>query len=257
MDTHTIKILNQVAELLSTAKRTLLFTGAGVSTESGIPDFRGPQGLWKKVDPKLFTFQNYVSDPEIRKQSWKMRFGNKIWQAAPNPTHIAIAELEKMGICPIVVTQNIDGLHQKAGSTDVIELHGTLRETECLSCGARDKIERTLARVDAGDEDPACFSCSGILKVATISFGQNLRAEVLDRAFAEAARADLCFAIGSTLSVTPAAYIPLEVTQKGGYLIILNAEPTEMDGIATHIIQGKSGTLLPELVKKVRKKIPH
>lgn len=243
--------LDNVARQMAQAERTLVFTGAGVSTESGIPDFRGPQGLWKKVDPKLFTIQNYVADPEVRKLSWRTRVEGELFSAKPNPSHFAIARLEKLGVAPVVVTQNIDGLHQAAGSTDVIEVHGTVREIVCLDCGDRGPVEDTVARVEAGEEDPSCLCCGGILKVATISFGQQLEPEVIDRAFAEAERADVCLAAGSSLSVTPAAWVPARLAERGQALFIINEEPTELDDVAAALIPAKTGVALPALAERL------
>lgn len=244
-------LIDRVALWIAESERTLVFTGAGVSTESGIPDFRGPQGLWKRVDPKLFTIQNYVADPEIRRQSWARRLEGELFSADPNPSHRAIARLEALGRAPVVVTQNIDALHQAAGSGDVIELHGTVREVTCLDCGDRGPVEDTVTRVRAGEDDPECLLCGGILKVATISFGQQLEPDVIERAFAEAERADLCISAGSSLSVTPAAYIPARVAERGKPLAIINEEPTELDSIAAARIAGKTGAVLPRLAERV------
>ena len=232
----------------------MVFTGAGISTESGIPDFRGPDGLWKRVDPKLFTLQRYVSDPESRKTSWRMRLENPALTASPNAGHEAIVELEKMGKLSCLVTQNIDGLHQAAGSDPalVIEIHGTIHEVGCLSCGERAPMERALVRVRAGEEDPPCRTCGGILKSATISFGQNLVQDDLQRAYNEAERADLVLVAGSSLSVTPAAYIPLAGAQSGAKMVIVNGEATEHDASADIVIRGRTGTVLPELVRRAR-----
>lgn len=245
------EVLDEVMTAVARSRRTLVFTGAGISTESGIPDFRGPQGLWKRVDPNLFTIQNFVSDPEIRRRSWEMRLETRMWAAEPNAGHLAVAQLERLGVAPVVVTQNIDGLHQEAGSTDVIEVHGTTREYACLGCGDRGPIGDVLERVEAGDFDPRCATCGGILKSATISFGQSLDEAVLDRAFEEADRADLCLALGSTLSVVPAAYVPLTVARNGGTLVIVNEEDTDLDHVAAHKLRARTGTVLPRLADGV------
>lgn len=247
----TAALVGTIAQWVAGSQRTLVFTGAGISTESGIPDFRGPQGLWKKVDPKLFTIQNFVADPEIRRRSWQMRLDTAMWSAQPNDGHRGVARLEALGVAPVVVTQNIDGLHQEAGSTDVVEVHGTTREYMCLGCGARGPIAEVLALVEAGDFDPRCADCSGLLKSATISFGQSLDEAVLDRAFDEAARADVCLALGSTLSVVPAAYVPLEVARNGGRLVIVNDEATDLDEVAAVKVSDKTGTVLPMLADGV------
>lgn len=243
--------LEEVAHAVARSRRTLVFTGAGVSTESGIPDFRGPHGLWKRVDPNLFTIQNFLADPEIRRRSWEMRIETEMWTAAPNAGHRAIVRLERLGVAPVVVTQNIDGLHQDAGSTDVVEVHGTAREYACLDCGTRGPIGDVLERFEAGDHDPRCDDCGGLLKSATISFGQSLDAAVIDRAFAEADKADVCLALGSTLSVVPAAYVPLAVARNGGTLVIVNEEETDLDDIAAHKLSARTGALLPQLADRV------
>jgi NAD-dependent deacetylase len=236
------------------ARRVLVFTGAGVSTESGIPDFRGPDGLWKKVDPAIFTIGNYLADRSVRVRSWRNRLDGAIRHATPNDSHRAIVELQWRDVAPVVVTQNIDGLHQRAGSTDVIEVHGTIRDVVCMDCGDLNPADATFVRIEAGEDDPPCLRCGGILKVATISFGQELDPVVLDRAFAEAESADVCLACGSTLSVTPAALIPLRTVETGGRLVIVNAEPTELDAVATTVVRGRTGEVLPALVDALRRR---
>ena len=251
MNTSVEAALGIAARLIAASGRTMFFTGAGVSTESGIPDFRGPQGLWKTVDPKLFAIQNYVADADVRRLSWRSRLDGGLFTATPNPSHEAVVRLEKMGLAPVVVTQNIDGLHQSAGSTDVIEMHGTVRDVLCLDCGDRGAAQSTFDRVRAGDDDPTCLLCGGILKVATISFGQQLDPDVTHRAFAEADLADVCVAAGSSLSVMPAADVPARVAQRGMKLVIVNAEPTELDRAASAIVTAKTGFALPELADRV------
>lgn len=247
----TAALVDAIAQIVARSRRTLVFTGAGISTESGIPDFRGPQGLWKRVDPNLFTIQNFVADAEIRRRSWQMRIETDMWAAEPNAGHHAIVRLERLGVAPVVVTQNIDGLHQAAGSSDVIEIHGTTREFVCLGCGDRGPIGAVLERVEACDWDPRCDGCGGLLKTATISFGQNLDEAVLERAFGEARSADVCLALGSTLSVVPAAYVPLEVARRGGSLVIVNAEGTDLDDHAAVKVADRTGTVLPLLADRV------
>jgi NAD-dependent deacetylase len=227
-------------------------TGAGISTESGIPDFRGPQGVWTKNPEaeKMATLSHYVADPELRKRAWRARLESATWKARPNEGHRALVELERRGKLETLITQNVDGLHQIAGSSPerVVEIHGTLREAACLDCGDRAPMERTLARVQAGEEDPPCGSCGGILKSVTISFGQDLVAEDLRRAQRAALSCDLLLAIGSTLSVYPvAAVVPL-AHDAGARIVILNAEPTAMDDLADAILRGPIGVLLPRLV---------
>jgi NAD-dependent deacetylase len=243
--------VEDAAAIVAASRRTLVFTGAGVSTESGIPDFRGPQGLWKKVDPNLFTLQNYLADPAIRRAAWKMRVEDPVWTAQPNPSHHAIVHLERLGVAPVVVTQNVDGLHQAAGSSDVVEVHGSIHSVVCLACGWRGPMAGTLARVRGGEADPACEACGGILKSATIAFGQHLEPAVIERAFAQADAADVCVAAGSTLSVTPAAHVPMAVASNGGALVIVNEEPTELDHMAVAVVRARTGTALPRLAELV------
>ena len=237
-----------VVSWLREARRVLVFTGAGISTESGIPDFRGPNGLWTKVDPSRFTIQNFVADAEVRRESWQNRLHSTLEEARPNAGHRAVAELEQLGKVGTVVTQNIDGLHQLAGSRDVIELHGTTREAACLSCRRRLPIASVLDRVREGDVDPHCEICGGLLKTATISFGQALIEADLIRAHAEASACDLCLAAGSTLSVWPAAGVPLEARRSGARLVIVNDGDTELDEAASTVIRGRTGEVLPALV---------
>ena len=237
-----------VVSWLREARRVLVFTGAGISTESGIPDFRGPNGLWTRVDPSRFTIQNFVADSEVRRESWQNRLHSTLEEARPNAGHRAVAELEQLGKVGTVVTQNIDGLHQLAGSRDVIELHGTTREAACLSCRRRLPIASVLDRVREGDVDPHCEICGGLLKTATISFGQALIEADLIRAHAEASACDLCLAAGSTLSVWPAAGVPLEARRSGAWLVIVNDGDTELDEVASAVIRGRTGEVLPALV---------
>src|SRR3990172_2695375 len=218
------------------AERIVALTGAGISTESGIPDFRGPRGLWTRNPEaeKMATLQHYVADPEVRKHAWRSRLETVALRAQPNAGHHALVELERQGKLHALVTQNVDGLHQKAGSAKdlVIEIHGTLHEVVCLSCDERAPMERALARVEAGEEDPPCRSCGGILKSATISFGQALVGEDLARAERAARDCDLFFAVGTTLGVYPIACIAPVAKQCRAPVLILNAEPTEMDALA-------------------------
>ncbi len=247
--------LADVAGWLSDASQVVVLTGAGISTESGIPDFRGPQGVWTK-DPKAEKLSNihyYMSDPEIRVLAWQSRLEHPAWTAEPNAGHLALAELERKGRLHTLVTQNIDGLHQKAGTSPerIIEIHGTVREVVCMACGERAPMERALDRVRAGEADPPCRSCGGILKSATISFGQNLVATDLDRAQRAAAGADVFLAVGTTLTVYPVAALPDMALSNGARLVILNAEPTPYDGAADVVRRERVGDVLPELAALV------
>lgn len=233
------------------AGKVVVLTGAGISTESGIPDFRGPQGVWTKNPDaeKMATLQHYMSDPEVRRRAWQNRLQWLAREAKPNAGHRALVELEKLGKLDAIITQNVDGLHQKAGSSPeiVVEIHGTLLEVMCMRCGERAPMERALERVRAGEEDPPCRSCGGILKSATISFGQNLVHEDLVRSQEEAASCDLMLAIGSSLSVHPIAGVVPVAKRAGARVVILNAEPTAMDDIADLVLRGAIGELLPRL----------
>lgn len=244
--------LAHVRGWIDESERIVVLTGAGISTDSGIPDFRGPKGVWTKNPgaEKMATLQHYVGDPEVRKRAWRNRLESPAWRAEPNDGHRAIVDLERRGKLHTLITQNVDSLHHKAGTTPerVVEIHGNMREVNCLSCGDRAPMERALDRVRAGEEDPPCRTCGGILKSATISFGQGLVAEDLMRA-EEAARAcDLMLAIGTTLGVYPVAGVVPTAKQSGARVVIVNAEPTEMDGLADAVLRGAIGTLLPRLI---------
>jgi NAD-dependent protein deacetylase/lipoamidase len=247
------ELLDTIAGWIAEAREVLPFTGAGISTESGIPDFRGPNGVWTRTDPARYTIQNYLADPEVRRERWRDRLASPIDDAVPNAGHKALVALERMGKVRLVVTQNIDGLHQLAGSARVIELHGTTREAACLSCHVRMPIERVLSRVDEGDTDPRCERCDGLLKTATISFGQPLVEEDVDLAMAAARTCEVCLAVGSTLSVWPAAGVPLVAAREGARLVIVNDGPTDLDDAASAIIRGRAGNALPRLVAAVRR----
>ena len=223
--------------------RVAVLTGAGISTDSGIPDFRGSNGVWTR-DPaaeKLFTIDSYLADPDVRRRSWQARRTNPAWGAEPNAGHLAL------------VTQNIDRLHQKAGSSPelVLELHGNMVEAVCWSCGARSTTQEALDRLDAGDPDPACLRCGGILKTATVMFGQSLDPEVLGAAVAAAEACDVFVAIGSTLQVQPAAGLCGVAVRSGAELVVVNDAPTGYDHLATRIVRAPISVALPELVDEL------
>lgn len=241
----------EVRQWVDAARRIVVLTGAGISTDSGIPDFRGPQGVWTKnpAAEKLSTIQNYLADRDVRVRAWQGRLENAAWTAKPNAGHRAIVMLEKRGKLHALITQNVDELHQIAGNTrdKVIEVHGTIRRVMCWNCGRRQPMEPVLARVRAGEEDPRCHDCGGILKSDTISFGQNLVPEVIDRAMRVASEADLMLAIGSTLQVYPVAgAVPL-AKQAGARVVIVNAEPTGMDDIADMVLNHSISEVLPQI----------
>ena len=248
-----MEALDRARALLAEARRVVVLTGAGISTDSGIPDFRGPQGVWTKNPgaEKMATLSYYVSDPEVRKRSWRNRLESPAWSAEPNAGHRALVALERQGKLHTLVTQNIDELHQQAGTdpAKVVEIHGTMRHVECLSCGERAPMERALERVRAGEDDPPCRTCGGILKSATISFGQNLVADDLMRAQLAAETCDVLLAVGSSLTVYPAAGMVPIAKESGAALIILNAEPTPFDAIADAVLQGSISEVLPALVR--------
>jgi NAD-dependent deacetylase len=250
--------VDRAQALVAASRRIVVLTGAGISTDSGIPDFRGPQGVWTKNPEaeKLSTLQAYVADPDVRRRAWRARVDSPTWTAEPNSGHDALVVLERRGVLDTLVTQNIDGLHQLAGSDPdrVIEIHGTMRSVACLTCGTRTPMPDVLARVRAGEEDPACTEtasgavCSGILKSATISFGQNLVVEDLVRSEEAARRCDLLLAVGSTLAVYPAAGLVPTAHRAGARVVIVNGQPTEHDAIADVVVRGPIGEVLPAIV---------
>ena len=233
------------------AERVVVLTGAGISTDSGIADFRGPQGVWTRnpLAEKQSTLQHYLADPEVRKAAWRSRLDHAAWTAEPNRGHLALVALERRGKLHALVTQNIDELHQQAGSSPelTIEVHGTMRRVMCWSCGERAPMQAALDRVRAGEADPACRSCGGILKSDTISFGQALVPEVIERAMAAAIEADLLLAIGSTLQVFPAAGMVPDARQAGARVVIVNNQPTPFDTIADAVLREPIGDVLPAI----------
>ena len=245
-------LIAQVRGWIDAAQRVVVLTGAGISTDSGIPDFRGPNGVWTRNPgaERRATLQNYMSDPAVRQEAWRTRMDHPGLSARPNAGHRALVELERRGKLDTLVTQNIDGLHQAAGSdpAKVVEVHGTMHDVMCMSCGERAPMEKALARVRAGEDDPPCRSCGGILKSATISFGQNLVPEDLQRAVDAARRCDLLLAVGSTLAVYPVADMVPVARMAGARIVIVNAEETAMDDLADAVIRGSISEVLPALV---------
>ncbi len=235
---------------LTAARRVTVLTGAGVSTDSGIPDFRGPQGVWTR-DPeaeKLSDIRWYVADRDVRRRAWQERLHHPALHARPNAAHRALADLERQGRLRALVTQNIDGLHQRAGSTRVLELHGTVLEVACLSCGDRTPMAGTLARVEAGEEDPDCLVCGGLLKSATVSFGQALDPAVVDAAVAAAQDCDVFLAAGTSLTVHPAAGLTDVAAASGARVVVANAQETPYDGLADLVVREPLGSALPALL---------
>ena len=237
---------------VAAARQIVALTGAGISTDSGIPDFRGPQGVWTRNPgaERTATIQIYLADPEVRQRVWRSRLESPAWDARPNAGHLALVDLERQGRLLALVTQNIDELHQIAGNDPgrIVELHGTMRSVKCLSCGERGPMAPVLDRVRAGEDDPACTTCGGILKAATISFGQSLVREVLDAAVAAARDCDLLVTAGTSLQVHPAASLCDIAQGSGARLVVLNAEPTPYDAQADAVLREPLGRLLPELL---------
>jgi NAD-dependent deacetylase len=245
-----VDALDRAVELLRDCRKVVVFTGAGVSTDSGIPDFRSPGGVWSRYDPRQFTYQRYVEEPETRRLAWQMRRELHHLRPRPNAAHEACVRLADRGRLAGVITQNIDGLHVDAGLGlgMVCEVHGTAREVVCLACGQRTSMGEAVARVEAGEDDPSCLACGGILKAATVSFGQALPTDVWARAQELTATCDAFIAAGSSLVVYPAADLPVQAERRGVPLVIINREGTPLDPIADAVCLGEVGELLPALV---------
>lgn len=246
--------MTRAKALMAGAGRIVVLTGAGISTDSGIPDFRGPQGVWTK-DPaaqRNSHITEYVAHAEVRRRVWQGRLASPAWAAVPNPGHLAVVDLERQERLHLVATQNIDGLHQRAGNDPalVVELHGTMREAMCLDCGDRGPMEPVLDRLRAGEDDPDCRRCGGVLKSATISFGQSLVMEDLARAHRAALECDLLLAVGSTLTVSPACDLVPVAAGAGAAVVIVNAQPTPYDGMAGAVVRAPISEVLPELVAR-------
>ena len=246
--------IEQAAGLLRGSARLLIFTGAGVSTESGIPDFRGPGGVWSKVDPDDFTIDRYLSSSEARKRSWARWSTSPLRHARPNAAHRAVTELARMGRLEGCVTQNIDGLHQAAGLADelTVEVHGNVWTVRCLVCPAHWPPDEVFGRVESGDEDPHCRRCGGIIKLTVISFGQAMPAGEMNRAYTMAHNADGVVAVGTTISVWPAADIPLAAARRGAPFVIVNMGPTDFDSIADIKVERAAGEAMTRLVELLR-----
>ena len=240
--------------LVDSAGRIVVLTGAGISTESGIPDFRGPQGVWTRnpaAEAKAHI-SNYVSDPAVRREIWRQRLAEHSGpRPRPNAGHRAIVTLERREKLHTLITQNVDGLHADAGTSPgrLVEIHGTRRRVRCLSCGQEWPMENAVERLRAGEEDPPCHSCGGLLKSATVSFGQNLVVADLERASAAATGCDLMLAVGSTLQVYPIAQVVPVARANRADLIIVNNEPTPFDDIADVVLRGSIGEVLPHVVR--------
>lgn len=251
-------LADKVAGLIIEAERVVVFTGAGVSTESGIPDFRSPGGIWDRFDPDDFTYQKFVTDPGARRRQWQMLGeGGITTKAEPNPAHYAIAELDRLGRLDCVITQNVDNLHQKAGVPDdkVFELHGNMQWAVCLGCGRRYPFEQVKARLDKGEEIPDCEVCHGILKPDAVFFGEALPHKVLEEATLRSSNCDLFIVIGSSLVVYPAAYMPEYAVKSRAKLVIINLSSTPMDGQANILIRARAGETMSKIMKRLTQKI--
>jgi NAD-dependent deacetylase len=249
-------LIEQVRSWIDGAERVVVLSGAGISTDSGIPDFRGPQGVWTKnpLAEKMSNIHYYLADPEVRKASWQNRLASPAWSAKPNAGHAALVQLENRGKLHALITQNIDELHQLAGNSPerVIEVHGTMRKFMCWGCGMRGPMQRVLERVRAGEEDPRCRDCGGILKSDTVSFGQQLVPQVIDRAMQSAGEADLFLAVGSSLQVYPVAGAVDVARAAGAKIVIVNAQPTPFDEIADAVLGGSISAVLPQIISSSR-----
>ena len=245
-------LIRQVVNLIRQSEKVIVFTGAGVSTESGIPDFRSPGGVWHKYNPEDFYYQKFISSEESREKYWQMsrEFFEPLKNAQPNAAHRAVVELEKMGKLDCVITQNVDNLHQRAGSSPekVIELHGTAVSVSCLSCRkkySREEIQSWLLR---GMRVPKCGGCNGVLKPDTVSFGQSMPPRETEESFRRARQCDLLIVIGSSLVVQPAASVPLEAKENGAKLVIINRDPTYHDSSADVVIHASAGEVMSKIM---------
>jgi NAD-dependent protein deacetylase/lipoamidase len=247
--------LDAATAWIDAAEAVTVLTGAGISTDSGIPDFRGPNGVWTKnpAAERASRLSAYLGDPDVRRAAWQARLRHRAWSAAPNRGHAALVHLERRGKLHTLVTQNTDGLHQIAGSDParVVEIHGTMRSVRCWDCGETAPMQRALDRVRAGEEDPPCRSCGGILKSDTILFEESLRPDDLARAEQGAAECDLLLAVGTTLAVYPAAGLVPIARRAGARVVIVNAEPTDLDHLGHAVLRGSIADLLPALVGMV------
>lgn len=256
LSTTTQEAIEDIVEFLEVSRKLVVLTGAGASTESGIPDFRGPDGIWRRYPPG--TYQDFISKPEVRKRYWELRrvLGGQVAAARPNSTHYALAELERMGRLSGVITQNFDGLHQDAGNSPerVIELHGTARWAACTLCDTRSPMSELQQRVEAGEEDPQCNLCGGYLKAATILFGQPLPRAELERAITLTKACDLFLVIGSSLRVSPASRLPWLAVESGTPLLILNRESTPLDQRADIVLRANAGEAMAQIIGLLREK---
>lgn len=258
MEISELKLLaDKVADLIVSAKKVVVFTGAGISTESGIPDFRSPGGVWERFNPDDFTYAKFLGDPEIRYRQWLMLTEGIAREAQPNQAHLAIGELHRLGRLDCVITQNVDNLHQMGGVPDgkVLELHGNLKWAVCVKCGKNYPLEQIKIRLDAGEKSPDCPVCQGILKPDVVFFGETLPELVLEESYYRASTCDLLIVIGSSLVVYPAAFIPARALRARAKLVIINLSDTPVDRYASVLIRAKSGETMEKVLEAVRQKI--
>jgi NAD-dependent deacetylase len=251
-------LVDTVAGLIYEAQKVVVFTGAGVSTESGIPDFRGPDGLWSKFDSEDFTIDKFLSSPAARRRQWQLLSGELITgEAEPNAAHYAIAGLYRLGKLDCVITQNVDNLHQAAGvpGERVFELHGNMRRARCLRCGRHYSLEEVKARLSRGEDIPDCETCHGILKPDVVFFGEMLPEDVFQEASARASWCDLLIVVGSSLVVYPAASVPEYAHGAGAKLVIINLSPTPMDDAAVVVIREKAGEVMTAIVERLKQRL--
>jgi len=248
--------IEKIAQWIITSKRTVVFSGAGLSTESGIPDFRSPGGIWDRYNPEDFYFQNFLASETSREKYWQMatEMYEPIKKAQPNLAHLTIAEMEKLGKLDCVITQNIDGLHFKAGNSEekVVQLHGTAMHVSCLSCRKRYDRDEIQDRIQKGVKVPYCDDCGGPLKPATISFGQSMPERETEEAYHRSSLSDLFIVIGSSLVVQPAASMPLVAKRNGAKLVIINRDPTPYDHMADIVIHGQAGPVMASVLEKLK-----
>jgi NAD-dependent deacetylase len=246
--------IKEAADLILRSRNVVAFTGAGISTESGIPDFRSPGGIWSRFDPADFTIEKFLNDRESRKKQWKfLLHGGFFTDARPNRAHLALAKLEKMGMLQGVITQNVDNLHQMAGNSPekVFELHGNMGRVRCMNCNRLSPVGEIVRRVGEGEETPECLHCSGILKPDVVLFGESLPGAVLSAAISHASRCDLLLVIGSSLVVYPAAYVPAYALEGGAKLVIINLTATGCDIDASVVIHGKAGEVMERILTAI------
>jgi NAD-dependent deacetylase len=254
-----VEKIEKVADWIAASKGVVVFAGAGLSTESGIPDFRSPGGVWDRYDPEDFYFQNFLASEASREKYWQMatEMYESMKDAEPNAAHLAIAELELLGRLDCVITQNIDGLHHKAGNSEekILELHGTALYVSCLSCKKRYDRDEIQERIRKGNKAPRCDTCQGLLKPATISFGQSMPEREMQESYKRSAACDLFMVIGSSLVVQPAASMPVVAKRGGAKLVIVNRDETPLDDLADALLQGNAGSTMSAILRETRNKM--